>query len=140
MNRGQRAGTVHLAINLVEKLFEHIPAAQNQFNDGGINRELVLAGEVEQGFQHMGQPVDRDQIEKAGTALERVEGAEDGVQSLGIGGVVFQHKDAALNVVQMLAGFVDEFAEQFGVIGQIQCQRGLLFEGGGSGGRGRGRG
>ena len=122
-------GTGGLTVNLIEKFFEDIASAQDQFDDGAVDDELVLAGKVEERLEDVGEAVDGDEIEKTGAALESVERAENSIQGLGIVRPVLEHEDALLDVIEVFAGFVDEFAEKFGIIGEVQIERGFLCKG-----------
>jgi hypothetical protein len=58
-----------------------------------------------------------------------MECAEDGVQRLGVRRLVFQHQHAVLDVVEVLAGFGDEFAEQLRVLREVEIERELFVIG-----------
>jgi hypothetical protein len=58
----QRTRAVDLPLDGVEELLEHVATAQNEFDDGRINRQLALPREVEQRFEHMRETVDGNQI------------------------------------------------------------------------------
>ena len=123
-----RPGAAGLAFDFIQKLFEHVPAAQDQFNDRGVNGQLALAGQVQQGFHYVGEPVDGNQIQKPRAPFESVKRAEDGVEHFGVGRRIFEHEHTLFDVVQMFAGFGDEFAQQVRVFRQVQVQ-GRLFGG-----------
>ena len=117
-------------------MFQGVAAAQDELDDGPIDGELVLTREVEQGFQHVRQFVDGKKIQETRAAFESVERPKYRVQRLGVARVVLQHEHALLDVVQVLARFIDEFAKQITVVTDVCVERHLVIGGPGFGGAG----
>jgi hypothetical protein len=112
---GWRFLAVQLPVHLLNKALESIGPRQNDVDDPVIDGELVFAGQVQERFQFVSQHADRPQVQKTGAAFEGMERSEDGVQRVGVAGVVFQGQNTELNILQVLAGFVDKLPQQFAV-------------------------
>ena len=76
----------------------------------------------------MRQVPQRVQVKKTGAAFQRVEGAKDGIDGVGISGVLLQHQHALLDVLQQFLGFAVEFAKQLGIVRQVQTDRRLICD------------
>ena len=115
---------VQLCKNLRGELLQRVAALENDVNDRRTDGELMLACGVEQGFEFVRERLDGQEIKETRAAFECVERTEDRVERVGVGGVVFEHEHAVLDVRQMFLGFVDELAEEFAVGLQIHGERG----------------
>ena len=109
-----------MTFDFVDESFEDVASLQDEFDDGSVDDEAMLSGLVEQGFEDVGEAVDRDEIEEACAPFEGMEGAEDGIEGFGIVGLVFEDENALLDIVEVLPGFGDELPEQVAVVGGVE--------------------
>jgi len=131
-----------LAVDFVDEPLQGISALKDEFDDGRVDDQAVLAREIEEGLEDVGEAVDGDEVEEAGATLEGVEGSEDGVEGFGVLGLAFEDEDTLLNIVEVLARFRDELSEKVAVACDIQDdgEAGFIRSGfGRGGGKGSGR-
>ena len=112
---------LELGADFVRELLERVPAGENELNDRRGDTQLGAARRIEERLQVVRQVPQRVQVKKTGAALQGVEGAKDGVDRIGIRGVLLQHQHALLDVLQQFLGFAVEFAEQLGIFRQVQA-------------------
>ncbi len=114
--------------------FEHVDGCEGGVAEGACQLQLPLAGHIQQVFGGMGQFVGIGQVEKAGHALDGMEGAEDFVERLGVLGIVFQLQQGGLGVFNVFLGFVDKVNNQRQIVFG-ECNGGCDRLGGGGGSR-----
>ena len=109
-----------MALGLVDAWFEGVTCLEREVDDGSVDDQAMLAGEVEEGFEDVGESIDRDEVEETGATLERMKCSEDSVEGFGVFGLSFEDQDPLLDIVEVFAGFGDELAQQFAVVFDIE--------------------
>ena len=119
---------LELGADFAGEVLERVPAGENEVNDLRGDAQLRAARRIEERLQVVRQVPQRVQVQKTGAALQRVEGAKDGIDRVGIGGILLQHQHALLDVLQQFVGFAVEFAKQLGIVRQVQTDRRLICD------------
>src|SRR5581483_9695614 len=102
-----------------------VAAFEDEIDDCGRNRQLLLARQIKQRLQLVGERLDGRQIKKARAPLERVKRTENGIEYVHVRGIFLEDEYSLLDILQVLLGFVEELAEQFGVLFDIEHNYGL---------------
>ncbi len=92
----------------VEHVVEDVEHREDDIHELGIDLALMVAQDVEDVLGAVAELHQRCQTDKAGTALDGVEAAEDGVEQIGIIGALFELDQLLLQLLQDLAGLDQE--------------------------------
>src|SRR5581483_7307594 len=124
-NRAGRLPAADLGRDFRVELAESVAAFEDEIDDCGRNRQLLLARQIKQRLQLVGERLDGRQIKKARAPLERVKRTENGIEYVHVRGIFLEDEYSLLDILQVLLGFVEELAEQFGVLFDIEHNYGL---------------
>ena len=105
-----------LLLDRIDKLAQAVTTGQDQFDHTPLDRQFPPAGRIEQGFQTMGQILDRDETQKASAPFEGVKGSEHLIEGVPMVGGLLQDQHSLFDLGQEIPAFVAEFVEQFQVI------------------------
>ena len=83
--------TVQLGEDLRRELLQRVATFEDDVDDVGVDGELVLARGIEQGFEFVSESLNRQEIQKARAAFERMERAEDRVERVGVRRIVLKN-------------------------------------------------
>ena len=116
----------------VELVVEHVLGFQKGVDDVGAKAQLAAPGMVEQVLEQVGGALQDLEAERTGAALDRVGGAEDGVELFGVRRCWVQLQQMAFHVRQQFFGFLEEGVVEVGDI--HACVTLVLVQCGSSGG------
>ncbi len=92
----------------VQLHFEDVLGGQESVDVFAGQRHLALADAVQQGFQHVRDFAHIGHAKRRGAALDRMGGAEDRVQILGIGGLDIDGQQQPLHFSQQFLGLIEK--------------------------------
>ncbi|CAJ8135634.1 Uncharacterised protein [Burkholderia pseudomallei] len=105
-----RGGRIGLGARAVvgELVGQHVLRLEERIDHLLRQRELMIACAIEQRFEDVRRFRERGEAERRGAALDRVRGAKDRRQILGIGRGDVQVQQQLLHLREQLVGFVEE--------------------------------
>ena len=127
-NRPMRLAAGNLLGHLRDKSFERIATFEDDVDDLQIDRELVIAREIQEGFQLVREVLHGNQIQETRTAFEGMERPEDGVQRIRVLWILLERPHAQLDVLQMLGGLIDKLVQQFAIALDVHHERLLRWQ------------
>ncbi len=101
---------VGLALPLMrgEQVLEHVPGIEEGVDHGVAQMQFALAHAVEQVFEDVGDVLQVGEAEGAARALDRMRGAEDRVELLGVRVGDVQAQQQVFHAGQMLGGLLEK--------------------------------
>ena len=112
---GGRCPRIQRVLDPAHEPLHRVHRFEDQVQRGSRDRQRPAAGQVEQCFGLVGELLDRAEVQAGGRALDRVEGAEERMDGLGLGRVVLEGEELRLGGVEVLARFHDESREDLGI-------------------------
>ena len=109
--------------DLLGEGLQRVAAFENLGDDDRSQLEFTIAGQIQQGLNFVGQGLHRDEPEKTGVALERMKRTEHRVQRLGIGGLLIEHQQRRLDLLQMIERLGVELTKKLLVLGHVELQQ-----------------
>ena len=127
---GRRRGRFGLLAYLVEHRVDRIQRLQHHIHQFGADAPLALAQDIEDVFRNVAAFHQRVQLEEAGTALDRMEPTENGIEQVHIVRPALQLDQLLGQLLENLAGLNQEVLEDFfiGVEAHSAAPRDVLLE------------
>ena len=100
----------------VQLHLEDVLGGQEGIDVFGRERHFALADTVEQGLQDVRHFRHVGHAERGGAALDRVGGAEDGVEILGVGGIDIDGQQQPFHLCQQFLGLIEKDLEKLAYI------------------------
>ena len=104
---GGQGGGLAIA-GALDQVAQHVAAANQNLADLRRSGEAVAADRVHRRLEGMGESDQFAEAEGIGAALDRMHGAERGIDDLGVAGAFGEGAEAVLQVIEQLVAFLEE--------------------------------